>query len=427
MKKPVIDEMFDLIIRGEYDKLENISRPEDAIHIRSVISTNNIGGAGLAINLKDITDRAPWITPLFLGPRLYLNSASTTVQNSMTGGKSNVLIDWSFSFDSNVAEKVRAYVNHENINETDRNCVITLLKLKKEYALQTDLIPFLFENLRLARTNKNNERPLNTIVAFKKLDYLDWNAFEKDPLKPIFQCDEDRLIEEARKTHDDLINEKELRNREYKALFTQVILFELAIIWLKGSASPEATFRTLIDFCVLQLKKMPKYELMFAWSFLSNPNKIRFFGPLNGIAKDLPKALRGMAWDISHMRTLETMSTASNHGSFFIPFFVSFDDKFSEILKQNQIQILLMDDRLKRMHSAGTGEQAFQIKLNSCISPQVANEMTISKSEARRAYNLSADELERILCIQEKILVEIASNARLARSNKHRPDQQEDL
>ncbi|MFP7836580.1 hypothetical protein ACLHTS_06755 [Pseudomonas aeruginosa] len=418
MERPIIDEMFDLMVRGELDKLEKISRPQDAVYIRSAISTNSTIGTGLAIDLEDIINRAPWITPLFLGPKIYFTSASIALQNSTTNGKANILIDWSFSFDSNVAERIRAYVNHENINEADRLRVITLLKLKKEYSLQTDLVPFLFENLRLSRDNKQNERPLNTIVAFKKIDFLDWDAFEKDPSKPIFQCNEENLIRDAQKIYGDLVNNTEVKKREHKALFTQVILFELAIIWLKGDLSPAESFRALIDFCVLQLKKLAKYELLFAWRFLNAPNRVRFFGPLNGVAKDLIKSLRGMAWDMSHMRTLETMSTKSNAGSFFIPFFVSFDDKFSEILKQNQIQILLIDDRLKRMHSAGVDEAAFQKNLRSCMSPEVLEKMNYSLSEARRNSEIPAFELEHILAHQTKILEELADKARSAKSQR---------
>ena len=420
MEKPVVDEIFELIIRGELEKLDDISRPEDAVYIRSAVSTKNDSGVGPIVDLEDITSRAPWITPLFLGPKIYFASASKALQSAITGGKSDVLIDWSFSFDSNVAEKVRAYVNHENINQADRDRIITLLELKKEYSLQTDLLPFLFENLRLSRVNKNNERPLNTIIAFKKLDYIDWDAFKNNPDKPQFRCDEDVIIEDANQAYDSLVNETEVRKREYRALFTQVILFELAIIWLGEYVTPEEAFKKLIDFCVLHLKKLPKYELMFAWSFLDNPTKVRFFGPLNGIAKDLAKSLRGMAWDISHMRTLETMSTVSNLGSFFIPVFVSFDDKFSEILKQNQIQVLVVDDRLKRIHSAGVGEAEFQIMLSACMSQKVLDEMTHLKSEARRSYDLPSVDLEHILFHQTSMLERLASEKREARNTKRK-------
>ncbi|ENJ2867773.1 hypothetical protein AB0530_004857 [Vibrio parahaemolyticus] len=197
MDRPVVDEIYEILVKGDLERLEGISRPQDAVYIRTAISTESANAAGLHINLEDITSKAPWITPLFIGPRVFLNSASTALQSHLTGGTSSVPIDWSFSFDSNVGERVRAYVNHENINKKDQDRIITLLKLKKEYSLQTDLVPFLFENLRLSREDNKNLRPLNTILAFKKLDHIDWDSFEKDPYKPKFICNEQELLKES--------------------------------------------------------------------------------------------------------------------------------------------------------------------------------------------------------------------------------------
>lgn len=416
--KPVVDQIFELILQGRLDEVENISNPEDAVYIRTVVSTEEKGGTHVGVDLEEITKVAPWITPFFLGPRLLFSSKSIAVQNMMTGGKSNFLLDWSFSFDSNVAEKVRAYVNLENINAKDRDRVITLLKLKKKFSLQTDLLPFLLENLRLSRSDIKNERPLNTIIAFKKLDYLDWQAFEKNPLKPEFICDEKTLLKDANDTYDSMVNDKEVKKWEYKSLFTQVILFELAIIWLRKNGSIEEQFSELIDFCVLQLGKLAKFELKFAWRFLNQPTRTRFFGPLNGVSKDLTKALKGMAWDMTHLRLLETLSTKTTFDSFYVPFFVSFDEKFSEILKQNQLQMLLVDDRLKRMHTATIDEYPFLQKLDSCMSEKTRSLMGEVESEARRSYNIPENDLKHIIALQTIELERLAAQERIFRQKK---------
>lgn len=416
--KPVVDQIFELILQGRLDEVENISNPEDAVYIRTVVSTEEKGGTNVEVDLEEITKVAPWITPFFLGPRLLFSSKSIAVQNMMTGGKSNFLLDWSFSFDSNVAEKVRAYVNLENINAKDRDRVITLLKLKKKFSLQTDLLPFLLENLRLSRSDIKNERPLNTIIAFKKLDYLDWQAFEKNPLKPEFICDEKALLKDANDTYDSMVNDKEVKKWEYKSLFTQVILFELAIIWLRKSGSIQEQFSELIDFCVLQLGKLAKFELKFAWRFLNQPTRTRFFGPLNGVSKDLTKALKGMAWDMTHLRLLETLSTKTTFDSFYVPFFVSFDEKFSEILKQNQLQMLLVDDRLKRMHTATIDEYPFLQKLDSCMSEKTRKLMGEVESEARRSYNIPENDLKHIIALQTIELERLAAQERIFRQKK---------
>jgi hypothetical protein len=417
MNIPVVDEIYQALVKGELDKLGQISRPKDAIHIRIAMSTDYPKSAALDIDLEDITKRAPWITPFFAGPRVHFTTASTALQASLSGGSSNVLIDWSFSFDSNVAERVRAYVNHEKINQKDKERVITLLQLKKQYALQTDLLPFLFENLRLSRENKRNERPFNTIVAFKKLDHIDWEAFEIDADKPIFNCNDDEILADAKSTYYSLLTQEEVLKREYKALFTQVFLFELAIRWIQQPNEPEIVFSNLIEFCILQLKKLPKSELLIAHRFLNNPkgSEVRFFGPLADLGKDLIKDLKGMAWDLSHIRTMETASTLSQFGAFFLPFFVSFDSKFSDILKQNQIRYLIVDDRLRRMHSVGDSELDFQYSLNNAMSDKVKIKMTPEESEIRRNYTLPLLDLQQIASYQEQALIPVAA---VARKNK---------
>ncbi len=279
-------------------------------------------------------------------------------------------------------------------------------------------MPFLFENLRLSREDHKNLRPLNTILAFKKLDHIDWESYEKDPYNPKFICNEQELIKESEKDYESFVTNEEVKKREYKAIFTQVILFELAILWLKNPTEPDEVFRKLIDFCVLQLGKLPKYELLIALQFLEKPKRVRFFGPLADVAKDIESALKGMAWDISHMRTLETMSTITTSGSFFLPFFVSFDDKFSEILRFNQIKFLVIDDRLKRMHSASTHELHFQIKLNECMSEDVLNKLSHKESEMRKRYILPLNDLQHILKHQEVTLKEIADEVRASKNHK---------
>jgi len=414
MEKPLIDEMFELILCNKLEELDHIARPEDAICIRTAVSTESESAADLSIDLEDITKQAPWITPFYIGPKVIFSSLSTALQKEAGYSKTHVPLDWSFSFDSNVAEKLRAYVNHENINKVDKERVITLLKLKKKHSLQTDLLPFLFENLRLSRDNEKNLRPLKTIEAFKKLDYIDWEAFAENPDKPSFRCDEINISQQAIDTYNDLINDNEIKKRENRAAFTQVVLFELAIIWLGGkeTKSAEELFEELIDFCVINLKKLPKYELKFAIQFLTKPTKTRFFGPLNGVSKKLLKDLRGMAWDMIHFRVMETFATATKEGSFFLPFFVSFDDKFSEIIKHNQISMLMVDDRLERMHSAGIDEYEFNVLLQSCTSTKVKEQMTPKKSEERRQKNLSTIELMDILTAQAKVLEVLAEKER---------------
>lgn len=354
MKTPLFDDIFIALLRRDLDALRRIAeeRPADVVSLRAVVSTQRAQGATPSIDLGTIRQEAPWVVPLFEGPRFFFVSERTIIQERLTGGFSAVPIDHSFSFDSNVAEKIRAYFNHEKISDADLARVITLLRLKKRCAMQVDWGSFLFENLRLSRDNSQNLRPTKTIAALKALDDVDWDEFEKDASNPVTTRSWQELEKEAISTYDSLITDAEVKDRETKALFTNVFLLALAEQWLTHNEGAPRAFSNLIDFCLFDLGKVPPYELGLAWDFLVQPKALRFFGPLSDLARDLTNALKGMAWDLSHVRSLETMATMHTMtGSFFLPFFITFDAGLTELIRHNQTRFILIDDRSKRLQS----------------------------------------------------------------------------
>src|SRR5690606_35372208 len=144
------------------------------------ICTDASGAVDLDLGLS--VSSSDYVTSVFEGPRAFFMSAGTSVHARLTGGRSNVLIDFSLSFVSNFSEKLRAVIDGENIQRADRDRVIEILMLKaRNRHVQFDVMPFLIENTRLARDEPSNERPLNTLIAFRMLDHLNWHAFQNDP------------------------------------------------------------------------------------------------------------------------------------------------------------------------------------------------------------------------------------------------------
>jgi hypothetical protein len=119
MSAPIIDEVYSALLKQDLEQLDLLGeqRPEDAAYLRALISTGHEGGASIDVDLSRIRSEAPFMASLFQGPRFFFISPETSVQASVTGGSSVVPIDWTFSFDSNVAEKVRAFLNSESLSE----------------------------------------------------------------------------------------------------------------------------------------------------------------------------------------------------------------------------------------------------------------------------------------------------------------------
>lgn len=418
-KKPILVEIFEAAICNDESKWAHImdQRANEALNVRAICSTEHEGGAQLGLDIDTIQAEAPWMICPFKGPRFGFVSASAAIQAYINKGKSVVLLDWSFSFDSNVAEKVRAFFNHEEIEKADRDRVVTLLRLIRRHSLQTDFVPFIYENLRLQRDNPKNERPLNSIAAFKAIDYVDWKVFETNPTYPTFlpgKSPKD-LLDEARRTYEEFLDMSEFDRREIKALFAHAFLLELIKEWLENEDRIEVKFSRLIDHCVFELGQVPLFELYIAWEFLKKPERIRFFGPVAGLGKKVMKNLNGMAWDLAHMRILETMATNSRFGSFFMPFIVSFDDKLVDLIRSNPILCMVIDDQEKSVMSAREHDVDFQSFVREQMSDRVKSAMDPTEVDRRRRMKLDREKLQALVTRAEPIVEKLFAQARVLR------------
>ena len=181
---PLIDELYGAILTENNSKLDHIAeqRSDEFENIRIIMSTPKEGGASLDLDLDIIKKKCPIIVSIFQHDNFFITSAEIAMQSSLTGGKSIVPIDWSFSYDSNFAEKIKNIFLGGDIRDEDKELIRNFIVLKKELSIQTDIFPMIIENVRLRRNHPENDRPRDTIASFKALDYIDWNKFEKDKL-----------------------------------------------------------------------------------------------------------------------------------------------------------------------------------------------------------------------------------------------------
>ena len=330
-----------------------------------------------------------YVTPIFEGPRGHFISRHTIVQSRLTGGKSNVMIDYSIGFDSNFAEKLRALMNGESIQPADRDRVMSVLKLKaNNQKVQFDCMPFLFENVRLARDNDKNKRPLNTLVAFRMLDHLNWDAFRADPTKLVLNGDADILKKSLMPKEEQFLKEQyateEIARHEARVLGVQALLLRFATLWHAHKRDKARMWSELVDFCIFELGSLPMTELALIWCGMSTKDPAPFFGPITGKSKTMLAEIKGMAWDMAHLRILEKMASQSTLGSFFIPYFVSLDARWRNLLRLNPIRVMLVDDGGKSILFGRANEREFQVALGECWSDKAKAQMSSELVEARR-------------------------------------------
>lgn len=403
MKKSILDDLYEAIILNSQNKFEEIenNRSTEVSETRTIFSTEQKEQSLLKnINQINIQKELSFLTPFFEGPYFIFTSKILATKEV-----TDIPIDWSFSFDSNVGEKIRGFMNNENIDKTNKERIIKLLIFIKEKNVNFDLLPFVLENIRLSREDITNLRPFNTIAAFKAINYIDWTKSCFLENEVVLKKSWNEINKEALDIFNYYLSSNLIQDIELKSLFTHTFLLKLTYEYLTNKDSISRAFNNMIKFCLYKLNKIPLFELWLAWEFFNQPQKFRFFGPIAGLSKKLFKDISGMAWDLTHIRTMEQMATTTCFGAFYLPFFVSFDSKFSELLQQTSIFAMLIDDKFGQVVSIRNNEIAFHTIINEHIEEDLRQEFTPEKIHRRRNGKLfnHREYTELILELQENI------------------------
>jgi hypothetical protein len=275
--------------------------------------------------------------------------------------------------------------------------------------VQFDVLPFLHENVRLARDNESNLRPLNTLVAFRMLDHLNWEAFRNDPSRFDFGVPVETLKaslrSDAKAFLADLYSNQSIVHHEAKSLGIQALLLRFATLWRNyGKRDISRMLHELLQFCASDLGFIPATELSLIWSGIRGKEVASFFGPVINPSATLFKAVRGMAWDMTHLRLMEQTARLTRFGSFFVPHFVSFDERWRTLLRLNPVRFMVVDDAKNSMLFARTHELAFQEALHEYAGEGLLGEVSTENIEARRtvARNIDVAAMEQRVAREEQ-------------------------
>lgn len=395
-ERPVIDLLLDGILNGDENIFEMVAetRAMECIDIRALLCTTASNAIDLDLGLG--LQHCEYVTPIFEGPRAWFMSRHTAVQSRLEDGRSTVLLDYSLGFDSNFADKVKALINGKDIGLADRDRVTKVLKLKASNSrVQFDVVPFLCENIRFDRDDPDNKRPLETLIAFYMLDHLDWSAFLADSTQFRFDTDIDELRSRLRPKAENFLSglhsSPTVLAQEARAMGTQALLLRFAALWHTHKGDRKLVLRDLLDFSIFELGALPISELTLIWRGTLEKQVMPFFGPLINPSTKILKCSRGMAWDLTHLRSLQDTAKQSVYGSFFIPYFVSLDERWRDLIRLNPIKIMLIDDATCAINLSRTMEVEFQLLVGRVMTDRAKAEMTPIKIQERRLAARSLD------------------------------------
>jgi len=396
--RPAIEILASAFVYGNEVEIKKIEkhRLDECASMRAIVCTNDPSAVNLELGLGISSNSH--VVPLLKGPYAWFHSHGVSIQTRLANNKSTVLIDYSLGFDSNFAEKLRAFIHGENIEQADRDAVNGILMLKaKNKNVQFDVMPFLIENMRLVRDNPSNRRPLETLTAFRMLDSLDWESFRKNSDSIVFCRQRDILEDECRLWYSDFLSklnsENDILKIERQCLSIQALLLRFARLTSEHKMQDKnKILHELLRFCIFKIGFVPRTELHMIWNGMSTKDGLPFFGPITGKSHKILSKIRSMSWDMTIMRNVEKNFTMRKECDFFVPYFVSLDKRLRDLIRFGLVKKILIDDKNEQAFFIRINELEFQTALDESMQmDDIRNEMEPSKIEGRRRYAQEID------------------------------------
>ncbi|WP_292557879.1 hypothetical protein [Methylobacter sp.] len=367
---------------------------------RLLYSTDNLDSNFGGVLLSSIEDICPAISRYFgaSGLLFYDDEIYEEVQNI---GAISFPLDYSVSFDTQVAEAFRCYEDGKNISEWEWFYQLIKLVKGKESKFNFDYTFYMVEDL-LHTFDHTNLRPFNTVRALKRFDHFDVDSFLENPKIPRFNDDRTTAGRRAADAISSFQSSEDIRRSLDRRKGLKLILMKAMKLRWEDKKGHLANLDKLVEFSVEHLGRFAKMELYFGWKLLKYGDRYRFFGQLMQKSENAIQKLNGMSWDLYSLRHQETMSIKSKYGRFYVPFIATFDRRFKELMKACPIRCVLIDDRDKRINTIFVDEYEFFQDVNIALNSSTQSRLSDPEEKIKRLKNnVSSYELDGKLDILE--------------------------
>jgi hypothetical protein len=348
-------------------------------------ATNIFSSEFNSVSLSEIENKCKGIKRYLSGDSLLFYS-DEIYESTIKNKSIEIPLDYSLSFDSNVAEKFNIWANGGSVHPKER--FYQLIDFVKGTQFHFDYIFFILENLENSLMPENH-RPFNTIMALKLFDHLDFELFTNDPDKPVFRVDKD---EAARQAIDTIITFQRSHHippliRQRKGIY--LLLLKAILLFWQKDIDQNSKLSELVIFSLNKLGKFAKVEIYFFWKFFKTNDNHSFFDPVRQPHNKIIKKAKGMSWDLFFIRLQESLASMKGIGNFYVPFKASFDDKFVELTKACPIRFILHDDKNKNISTVFHDEYEFQKDLNQALALSNSKAFTDSRIKQKRINSTS--------------------------------------
>ncbi len=169
-------------------------------------------------------------------------------------------------------------------------------------------IPYILENAGKKDSNKSKDIYLN-LKSYEIFKHFDFITYQKTgEIK--YDLDESNILLSVDDAYNRIVSNywNEVMRSTFqvqKALYC--LLIEAALIEFQNSKkSAPNKMRMLIDFILSKFGVFSEREMIICYRYFEHDERTKkFFKKVHKDSKDLKKTLNGMAWDLTHVRTVE--------------------------------------------------------------------------------------------------------------------------
>lgn len=256
----------------------------------------------------------------------------------MRSGTARYPVDYSISLDTNAFSYLKPFV----LGKTGRlpSDFVEVFEFIARDDVRVDGMPYMLENL--GGTNLQDEKKANhvfeSIKAYEVLRTID-SAWLGQHGEVRSTLDDEALIKKAQEAmarlYRDLDDPGYMRGLRQRVDYLYVSLLKLASIQLQHKTwSTDRKVEAYIEFCHSRLATINAREMKVGREYFDRGQDLKFFGKIQAGRSDLLALLKNMAWDLFHVRQLESGMTMlpDPKARYFFPALLTYDQDLIEII-----------------------------------------------------------------------------------------------
>lgn len=299
-----------------------------------VFGTSSGGIPGFAVNRR--FSGGARVRSLFPDDHVIVLDPETL--KSIKLGAATYPVDYSISLDTNAFSYLKPYI----IGKMGRlpDDFVEVFDFIAREDVRVDGMPYLLENL--GGTNLQDKKKaahvFESIKAYEVLRTIDGAWLHKHG-EVRSKLDEATLIKRAQEMMSRLYSALDDRNTmeslRDRVSYLYVSLLQLALIQLQYKTwSTDRKVEAYIEFCHFRLATINARDMVLSREYFKRGQNLKFFGRIQSGRADLLDILKNMAWDMFHIRQLESaMTMRPDPGArYFFPSLLTYDQDLIEVM-----------------------------------------------------------------------------------------------